>query len=476
MKNKKIINEISRIMEIMKVSLINEGPVGPRPKFEFNFSKTHKSFDDVSIKKLNLDIDNSLPTVTTKKKLTTARELENILDNFSNTKWEDMKPAERKFLVDLNSKMADADPIFLKNVTEDFFTRIYKDAKDPLSKIELLVSLKESFNSRHHIKIDELLAGKSASYNEESKSNIRRFWDRIVGSNKNTGVNGNISSGFWNWLSNTKSGKIIGFSASVAIAPTIFCYFAPAGICDTVGRWYGQVIEKLNLGNGQELFLKLIKTDPLPGYTSKELCENFGRNQTEIQNDVNLFSGFGSGFDVTDEELQSIMSKLSSTYDGMGLIIFNKLFVSSGGTGMNLYQFLIKEDISDAQIQNAIANNVSDTFSIFRVMTNAQPKIEEIEGLMTNYLKLTNTGATGVESIFIKIDKDSWTPIGKNVDITTNYTTDGKQIILSVDTQIEIQQKAKELLGTYLSQVEGDNPIPTDLKSVKSIVINPLPI
>ena len=472
MKNKKIINEISRIMEIMKVSLINEGPVGPRPKFEFNFSKTHKSFDDVSIKKLNLDIDNSLPTVTTKKKLTTAGELENILDNFSNTKWDDMKPAERKFLVDLNSKMADADPIFLKNVTEDFFTRIYKDVKDPLSEIQLLVALKESFNSRHHIKIDELLAGKSASYKEESKSNTRRFWDRIVGSNKNTGVNGNIASGFWNWLSNSKSGKIIGIPLALGIAPRIFCYFSYSDICEAVGIKVGEVLVKLKLGSGQELFLKLISTDPLPEHTSKELCENFGRNQTEIQNDVNLFSGFGSGFDVTDEELQSIMTKLSSTYDGMGLIIFNKLFVSSGGAGMNLYQFLIKEDISAAKIQNAIAGNVRDTFSIFGEMIKAQPKIEEIEGLMRNYLKLTNTGTTGVESIFIKIDKDSWTPIGKNVDITTNWTTDGKQIILSVDTQIEIQQKAKELLGTYLSQVEGDNPIPTDLKSVKSYVIN----
>ena len=150
MKNKKIINEISRIMEIMKVSLINEAPVGPRPKFSFNFDKTHKLFDDASIKKFNLDIDNGLPTVTTKKKLTTAAELDGILDNFSTTKWDEMKPSERKFLLDLNNKMADADPAFLKNATDDFFTRIYKDVKDPLSKIELLDALKSGFNSVHY--------------------------------------------------------------------------------------------------------------------------------------------------------------------------------------------------------------------------------------------------------------------------------------------------------------------------------------
>jgi hypothetical protein len=98
--------------------------------------------------------------------------------------------------------------------------------------------------------------------------------------------------------------------------------------------------------------------------------------------------------------------------------------------------------------------------------------MSEIELLISKYLNLTNTGTTGVESIFIKIDEDSWTPIGKGSEITTNYTTDGKHIILSVDTQIEIKQKAKQLLTNYLSQVKSINPIPTTVDAAKSVVIN----
>jgi hypothetical protein len=467
MKNKKIINEISRIMEIMKVSLINEGPVGPRPKFSFDFSKTHKLFDDASIKKFNLDIDNALPTVTTKKKLTTAGELENILDNFSDTKWDDMKPAERKFLLDLNNKMADADPNFLKNVTDDFFTRIYKDVKDPLSKAELLTVLKAGFNSKHQIKIEELLSVKSASYNEETKNPITKWFNKITGSNKNTSQDAGIFAGVMSSL--LKNRLIQG-----GIAISILCKYTKAGasVCQFAGDKLDEMAQKLNFTDGQQLFLSILKEDPLPTSDVDSLCESFGRDKNTIQKDVDLFYDMGDWRDVTLTELSSIITNLGQKYDGFGLIIFNKLFELKDPQGKNIYQWLISEDISDQEISSTVKKYVPIGFSIFREMSETQPEMSEIELLISKYLNLTNTGATGVESIFIKIDKDSWTPIGKNVDITTNHTTDGKQIILSVDTQIEIQQKAKELLGTYLSQVEDSNPIPTSVEAAKSLVIN----
>ena len=372
----------------MKVSLINEAPVGTRPKFSFNFDKTHKVFDDASIKKFNLDIDNGLPTVTTKKKLTTAAELDGILDNFSTTKWDEMKPAERKFLFELNNKMVDADPTFLKNATDDFFTRIYKDVKDPLSKIELLDALKSGFNSRHHIKIDELLTVKSANYNEETKNPITKWFNKITGSNKNTSQDAGIFSAISSLLKN----KYVGNAIGLGVVAYVVCNMTKAaGLCQLAGDTIDEMAKKLNLKDGQELFLSLLIQDPLPTSDVDSLCEAFGRDKTTIQKDVDLFYDMGDfrltiHSDVTLTELVSIITNLGQKYDGFGLILFNKLFESKDPQGKNIYQWLISEDISDQEISSAVKKYVPIDFSIFREMKQTQPEMSEIELLISKYL------------------------------------------------------------------------------------------
>ena len=89
--------------------------------------------------------------------------------------------------------------------------------------------------------------------------------------------------------------------------------------------------QKLNFKDGQQLFLSILKEDPLPTSDVDSLCEAFGRDKSTIQKDVDLFYDMGDFrltiySDVTLTELASIITNLGQKYDGFGLIIFNKLF------------------------------------------------------------------------------------------------------------------------------------------------------
>lgn len=463
MKNN-IINEVAHMKKLM---LINEASIikwkfseGIKPKLNEKLN----SLGETDIKGFNLEVKKESPYrqgVEVTEKIDTKAKLFDELNSLDAIDIKNLTNNQKTFLKELNSRLDDIDPKYIKELAETF-KNDFKNSDD-LTKGKFLSTFKQLLKEDEYVKFEKEIQGFTI------KAGVLPVLKDIIKGSKE----------FIAPLLKSKT----------AWGITILGYFgilSPlVNLLKKGGSTLSEKIDEALKTKGANLFkLLLTNEDSLTsGLSSQEISDAYGiteENKAEMDKYAQDFFNTQSWFDTTEDEVKELIKNLTTNFDGINFIYFLSKFKEI--SSQNFIKFL-REKVPN--VDNIIFSNdsVNPDFEFLTVMTNDVATLDSINIVM-NAVTKSYGGEDGYSQMQIKQDSrnenSEWVPFN-NPDsgiILNVINKDGQTINFDYTTRTKIindlkryvdgiwstagSVKAKEAITNLFNEIIKNKKVPTE--------------
>jgi hypothetical protein len=463
MKNN-IINEVTHMKKLM---LINEASIikwkfreGIKPKLNEKLN----SLGDNDIKGFNLEVKKESPYrqgVVVTEKIDTKAKLFDELNSLDEIDIKNLTDGQKNFLKELNSRLDDIDPKYIKELAETF-KNDFKNSDD-LTKGKFLSTFKQLLKEDEYVKFEKEIQGFTI------KAGVLPVLKDIIKGSKEFIVPLLKSWKFWVAIPLITSGAGAAIYKLLIKGGNVF-----TEKLDESMKTKGANLFKLLLNNEESLTLNL---------PSEEIASDYGitnENKAEMDKYAQEFFNTQSWFDTTEDEVKELIKNLTTNFDGINFIYFLSKFKEI--SSQNFIKFL-REKVPN--VDNIIFSNdsVNPDFEFLTVMTNDVATLDSINIVMKAVTK-SYGGEDGYSQMQIKQDSrnenSEWVPFN-NPDsgiILNVINKDGQTINFDYTTRTKIindlkryvdgiwstagSVKAKEAITNLFNEIIKNKKVPTE--------------
>ena len=463
MKNN-IINEVAHMKRLM---LINEASIikwkfseGIKPKLNEKLN----SLGETDIKGFNLEVKKESPYrqgVEVTEKIDTKAKLFDELNSLDAIDIKNLTNNQKTFLKELNSRLDDIDPKYIKELAETF-KNDFKNSDD-LTKGKFLSTFKQLLKDDEYVKFEKEIQGFTI------KAGVLPVLKDIIKGSKEFIAPLLKSKTAWGIV-------ILGYFG--ILSPLV-------NLLKKGGSTLSEKIDEALKTKGANLFkLLLTNEDSLTsGLSSQEISEAYGiteENKAEMDKYAQDFFNTQSWFDTTEDEVKELIKNLTTNFDGINFIYFLSKFKEI--SSQNFIKFL-REKVPN--VDNIIFSNdsVNPDFEFLTVMTNDVATLDSINIVM-NAVTKSYGGEDGYSQMQIKQDSrnenSEWVPFN-NPDsgiILNVINKDGQTINFDYTTRTKIindlkryvdgiwstagSVKAKETITNLFNEIIKNKKVPTE--------------
>jgi hypothetical protein len=463
MKNN-IINEVTHMKKLM---LINEASIikwkfreGIKPKLNEKLN----SLGDNDIKGFNLEVKKESPYrqgVVVTEKIDTKAKLFDELNSLDEIDIKNLTDGQKNFLKELNSRLDDIDPKYIKELAETF-KNDFKNSDD-LTKGKFLSTFKQLLKEDEYVKFEKEIQGFTI------KAGVLPVLKDIIKGSKEFIVPLLKSKTAW----------------GIAILGYFGILIPLVNLLKKGGSTLSEKIDEALKTKGANLFKLLLTNEDIltSNLSSQEISDAYGiteENKAEMDKYAQDFFNTQSWFDTTEDEVKELIKNLTTNFDGINFIYFLSKFEEI--SSQNFIKFL-REKVPN--VDNIIFSNdsVNPDFEFLTVMTNDVATLDSINIVM-NAVTKSYGGEDGYSQMQIKQDSrnenSEWVPFN-NPDsgiILNVINKDGQTINFDYTTRTKIindlkryvdgiwstagSVKAKEAITNLFNEIIKNKKVPTE--------------
>lgn len=437
----------SELNNIKKLMGIHEAVSRTIP-FKFEFSNSGKkilekarTLNDNDVAGLNLQKKvTDRRGVETNKTISSANELKAELDILMVIDLRNLTTNQKEFLKDLNKKLSNIDPDYVKNVSESLKDEYKKT--DPLSQKQFLKAYEDIFDGDNFIIF---------------QNNITKFkFGKLSLPNINGVFKGSKLGPFFLSVFTNKWTYIV---LLLGVGNVIYFLRTAGAAAGEALRAFGELMDQFRNLKGKQLFSTIFYSDLLSNLTSEQFKNYVGLDESQANETDKIANDLWNTrdeqwFDIIDtseKEVKNFFNKLSYSYDGVNLIYFMKKFKEVSGKSVKT--FLSEKEININNVING-ENVINPEFKFYELMQNQSvDQIDEINKVLDS-LNKTMGNVSGYKNLLVQKDsRDSNSDYVNFNKVATNFVL----TITNVDgeaTQFDYSRRTEILneIGQYMKE------------------------